>query len=203
MRCAHPANFPFLDGPQQFRLQQHRHFTDLIQEQRTLLSLFEQSAFIRPGIRKGPFDVPEQFAFQKLFGNRRTIHRNKRRVFAATIIMNGLGHQLFSRSAFAGNENIRLGVGHATNEIEHLPHGFTFPENLIEGIFPIDLLPQMCNFPAKGRLAESFLNRHQQFIRFDGFRQIIESSPFHRIDGRLYGAERRHHDGVTGGMVLD
>ena len=69
------------------------------------MGLFNQSFFIPPGAGKGPFDMTEEFALNNLLGNCRAIHGYKLFGFSKAVLVNGLGHQLFSSTTGAGDEH--------------------------------------------------------------------------------------------------
>jgi hypothetical protein len=50
--------------------------------------------------------MAEKFTFNETIRNRRTVHRNKSRRRAGTVVVNGPGDKLLSRPAFTRNQNV-------------------------------------------------------------------------------------------------
>src|SRR5262245_1888185 len=90
-----------------------RKFRYFIQENSAAVSLLKVSlsVFVRPG--KSAFPVAKQFAFNQFSRNRAAIHCHKALTGSAALSMNGPGDDLFSGSAFTGNQNRRTRTGSA------------------------------------------------------------------------------------------
>jgi hypothetical protein len=82
MRLAHTPNLTLLEHPQEFDLRRRRGITDFIEEDRPPVSDLKKPRLIGHCPRKcAPF-VPEQFALEQRFRQRRAIDRHEQSPFA-------------------------------------------------------------------------------------------------------------------------
>jgi hypothetical protein len=72
-----PLNGGFLEKAQDFHLQEQGQFTNLIQKDRSLVSLFKPADFSTRSPGEGPLLVAEQLTFQQIFRNRATVDYDK------------------------------------------------------------------------------------------------------------------------------
>src|SRR5580658_1168822 len=105
IRTAQPAYFRLLDHAQQLGLRGERHLSDLIEQERPVLGLFETSEAACSGARKRPFFVAEQLTLYKALGQRSAIHGHKRAAASRTQAMNRAGHQFLACAALTGDQN--------------------------------------------------------------------------------------------------
>ena len=102
---AHPTKAAVVEETQQFGLQVRRHLTDLIEKHRALVGQFHQPRFTatrRAG--EGAGGVAEQFALGEVFRQRRAVEGEKRCAVPRTDRVTGAGHQLFTGTGFALNQ---------------------------------------------------------------------------------------------------
>ena len=111
MFAAHAGKFAVLQNAEQTNLGLQGHFADLVQKQRTAVCLFKSPLPLTPSVGKGAFFVAEQLRFEQSFGYRAAIYLYKRTIFAAGIVVNEIGDQLFARARFAENKDGRARIG--------------------------------------------------------------------------------------------
>ena len=73
----HRAGSPFLQRPEQLRLNGNRHRADLVKEDRPAISLGEEPLAIRPRVGERPFHVSEQLALEECIGHCRAAQRDE------------------------------------------------------------------------------------------------------------------------------
>ena len=127
-----PFEFPILKDPEEFHLHQKGKFADLIEEEGPLICDFEEPLLGCNRVRKGPFHMAEQFALDQRFGNGSAVECDKGAVLSGAAVMDGLGNQLFSRSAFSRNQDIGLGGSHLIQEIVKGQHLGTLANDIIK-----------------------------------------------------------------------
>lgn len=109
MLTAYRADILFLEDPQQAVLQDIRHISDFVEEQRPAIGRFKKAYFTIPvSSRKGPAYIAEEFTFQQTFRNGPAVDRHKRAVPAMTQIVYGLSQHFFARPGFSHEENSRI-----------------------------------------------------------------------------------------------
>ena len=65
------------------------------------VGLLKLAVFVIGGRGEGALAVAEEFTFDQIFGDRRTIHLDKRFVFARTCGMDRMRDQFFASAGFA------------------------------------------------------------------------------------------------------
>src|SRR5436190_8286213 len=74
-----------LQEPQDFSLRGQRHIADFIEKQRATVALLEFADAPPISARESPLLMPEQFAFQKVFRDRRTVESQEWRLGPMTM----------------------------------------------------------------------------------------------------------------------
>jgi hypothetical protein len=95
-----------LEHPQELNLQMKRQFADLVEKNGSLVRLFEEPRVVRHRAGKGPAHVAEELAFQERFGNRSAVDCDEWPVFPRAVEVNRAGYQLFTGSAFPGDQHV-------------------------------------------------------------------------------------------------
>ena len=83
--------------------------------------------------------MPEQFAFQQGFVQGGAVEPDVGAVVSFAPIMNGLGHQLFTRTAFAEHDDRRVAVGRFFDDGINLLHRITRSDDTTEAAVIIQL----------------------------------------------------------------
>src|SRR5213593_3194697 len=107
-KSADPADFAEFQYAKQLGLQLRAEFSDLIQEQRSAVSLLEMTFSGPVGSRKSAFFMTEQFSFGEAFRQDRAVHIDEGASGAPARVMNGAGHEFLSRSGFALNQDAQV-----------------------------------------------------------------------------------------------
>ncbi len=100
----------FLDDPEQSGLHLRTDVADFVEEDGPPMSNLKQSLFCVIRTRKGPFDVPEQFALKEVLRGRPTVHSHKILVLPLSLIVDHPRHEFFPGSAFSLDQNSRIAL---------------------------------------------------------------------------------------------
>ena len=119
---ANGMHFLFLQDAQELALQGWRHVANLIEEHRPALSQLEQAPLVVVGIRERTTTMAEELAFEECLWNGGTIHREKWTTRARTLLVHRSSQQLFSRPAFAHEQDRRVALCRAIDEPHHREH---------------------------------------------------------------------------------
>ena len=183
-----------LQHAENFRLRGRRHVADFIQENRAVVALLEFADALDRRAGERAFFVAEQFAFQKLFGNRGAVHREERLFAAVAVMINRAGDEFLAGAAFAGDERGGVGGGNLADEFEHLLHRLAAADDAEFVIlrFQQRLIGNDLLHVARGleRVGDDFL----ELGNVERLEQIIVGAELHRLDGRLRGAVGGHQN---------
>src|SRR5712691_4643223 len=93
---------------------------------------------------------------------------------ASAARMNPAGHQLFTRAAFASDQDSGIGWCHPFDNVLQREDFRVLPEE--DG----RLRGGSCT--AETVALQGFVDYQQQFVRLEWFREVIKSAEFHRLD---------------------
>ena len=102
---AHPVEMAVAEDPQQPGLQVKRHVADLIEEQGAAIGLLEAAAAHGLRAGEGTALMAKQLGLQQILGNSRRVDRHKGPVGTWRMLVQCAGHQLFTRTRFAGDHH--------------------------------------------------------------------------------------------------
>jgi len=170
-------------------------FRDFIEKQGAVGSGFEASDTAFPGAGEGAFFVPEQFAFDQLFGNGGAVDGNKLPIFPLAMCMNATRYQLLAHAAFTGYQHGEVIAGEQPHQFENLLHGGATADQLIAGGCSI-CSGGLCTIRCGGRLrsVQGALQQGAYLWQLDWFAQVIESTRVHGFHCGVDGAVGRHHN---------
>ena len=194
--ASHALDLPLLDGPQELDLHEQGNFADFIQKQRAAVRLQKTPVPALVRARESAFLVPEQFGFQKAFGQGRTVHRHPRAVLALALVMDGPRHQLLARPGLAVDQHRRLRRGHSVDHLQHPPDG---------GAVSHDALHwngKTLAGPDGLAVFQRFEQGGLELIKVEGLDEIIHGPGLHGLHSGLHGGIRRHEHDRHGGIVL-
>ena len=147
--------------------------------------------------------MPEELAFEKIFGNRGAIDRHKGAVLTRTEVMNQTGEEFLACAAFAEEKHGRRPGGHFLRFFLRLhqqratTHEFRCPA--LQKLF----LQKNILGHELARL-ERLADGQQKMFRVHRFLQKIKCPLFDRFHGRFNRPMCRHHnDGNHGVFILD
>jgi hypothetical protein len=142
------------------------------------MSQFKASRLLFKRARERAALVSEQFAFQKVFGERRVIHGDERMLPARAVFVNRAREQFFARAGLTLHEHGGIRRSNLRNELEHRLHrralaqhpaervGFAFLHSWFEGF-------RVIAFPFKAARACYFIGARQQRWRKNFMLMIV------------------------------
>ena len=149
--AADPANPILLQSTQHFGLGRKAHIADLVQEERSAVSLLEFPLALLDRRSKRPLFMPEQFAFDQFGRNSRTIDLDERASCTATLIVQRMRHQLLTGTVRAEHQHPCVRKRHFIDQAFDMNHTFRGPDH---GIALRRLYP-LANRPLKLRIVTS------------------------------------------------
>ena len=183
-----------LQHAQDFRLRRGRHIADFIEENRAVIALLKFTDALDGRAGERAFFVAEQFAFQKLFGNRGAIDGEKRLRRAVAVMIDRAGYQFLARAAFAGDERGRVGCGNLADEFENALHRSAAADDAEFVIFRFEERRVGDDLLHVARGLERIGNDFLELGNVKRLEQIIVSAELHRFDGGLRRAVSRHQN---------
>src|SRR5262249_40810357 len=115
------AEAPFFQHTQQFRLQFHGHFADLVEHQAAAFRLGDQSLAVLNGAGERAFDVAEQLGFDQLFRQGGAVDLDELFFRPQRIEVEGVGDQLLAGAGFADDQHVSVALSDAFNSlVDHL-----------------------------------------------------------------------------------
>src|SRR5262249_46466901 len=130
INTSNPAEFAFLQHPQQFRLQLEGQVADFIQEYGPAIHHLELAGTAISCAGEGATLMAEQFALDETLRNRRTIDRHERRTPSRGFEVNRPRDQVLAGAALAQEQHGGI-VGHApADQFVNLLHRRTAPDDL-------------------------------------------------------------------------
>src|SRR5215475_1128333 len=130
--AAQALKLSFLKGAQELRLDFGGNVANLVQEQRALVSQFESTDLLRDSTSEGSPLVAEEFAFQQARRYRCAIHFDEGASFAAAVIVNGTGDQLFPRSRLTQKQDGRIAGRHRLHKLEDMTQCRTLTDDFFK-----------------------------------------------------------------------
>src|SRR2546425_9207278 len=106
--AAHALDFALFEDAEQFRLHDHGHIANFVQEECSAIRLFEFTQMPDCGTGEGAFLVTEKLGLNQFGGNRRAIQGDERVLATRRFFMDGPRNKLFAGSGFAENADARL-----------------------------------------------------------------------------------------------
>jgi hypothetical protein len=179
-----------LNHPQDFRLKRRGHVADFVQEKRAFLALLEFADAPPRGARERTGLVSEEFAFQKLFRDRRTVDGQKRFVCPCAMRIQGACDKFLSRAALPNDQDIDGLRRNPSDRLAHLLHDGAATYDLIR--YFIGRQDRRHLHQAR-RIKRAFNDLGQPF-QVQRLDEIVEAAAFHRFDGGLRGPMRRNED---------
>src|SRR5262249_41820655 len=107
--AADSPNAPRLDGTQELRLHRERPLTDLVEEQRPAVRLFEDAFPVRDRSAEGAPHVAEELALEEVLGNGTAIDRDERPFRTPTSSVNRARDHVFAGAGLALHEGGAVG----------------------------------------------------------------------------------------------
>ena len=188
---AHALYLALLQHPQQLRLHRNRHVANLVEKQRSAVSLLEFSDVPSRRSRERSLLMPEYFRLHQLRGNRRAIQRNKRPIPPPALLMQRPRNQFLPGPRFPANANPRLARRHSFHLRHHLAHRLARPHAVMPPQPPLQIAVLIFEMPQPQRI----LHRQQQLIRRHRLLEKInrpQPRRFHRHFNRRLAGHHHH-----------
>ena len=144
--------------------------------------------------------MAEEFGFQKGVLDGRAVDDDEGLLAKRAVVVDGLGHQLLSRSALALDEDVRPRTGHRADELEDLPHAGRAADEVVDRVFLLPLLDQVADPLLQGLDLEGLFHGQVQGHIVEGLDQVLEGPQLDRFDRGLHIVEGGHDD--DGGRIL-
>src|SRR5262245_42370644 len=188
------ADRAVLDQLQQLELHGWFDITDLVEEKRAAVGCFDQTNSAILGIGERPSLVAEQFRFEELHRQRRTVDLDERRGLSRAFEMQRARHQLFAGAGLSANQHCRrlsldkapLCLDQRANTLAQLLHRRRFADQPGEAatvrLAPVEVGQRALQL----FLAEGLVDQDFELAENNRLRQVVAGSGLHRIDGRLH-----------------
>ena len=156
------------------------------------------------GAGERAFDVSKELGLHQVLRNRSAVDGYQRGVFASRVVVDGLGDEFLSRTAFARDQHARASVRDALDQIEDRLHSARAADDVVEAIASVDLGAQLTVFLEESSLTERLLDDDLNLVDLEGLLDVVEGPLLHRFDGRVRrGVGGHHQDLGVGEAVLD
>ena len=194
---------PLLENAQQLRLHPHRHLADLVEEERPPVGLQEQPLARLPRVRERPLRVAEQLALEEVLRHRRAVDGDERPLRVPAPRVDRLRDELLARPALAGDEDRRLSLRDAGDEVVHFLHRSARAEHVAELLLLLHRRAKPLHFLAKLLVGDRALERERDVLHLERLRHEVVRAGADGAYGRLEAAERRDDDDRHVGPVGD
>ena len=184
----------FFERAQNLGLHRERQIADFVEEQRAPVRELELAGLSLRRAGERAFLVAEQLRFEQRLGNRRAVDGDERTVRPRAERVERPREQLLAGAALSFEQHGGVGGSRAVQRHGHLLQLRIVADNQRRTAALGQLVFQDHVFGRQPALCERALDQQQQMIRTDRLRQEVERPFFHRGDGVLNAAERRHHD---------
>ncbi len=163
----------------------------------------KQSLLVGGRAREGSLHITEQFAFQQRVGKRPAIHRNKRRVGARAVDVDGLGDEFLSSSAFSGDQDGAVGSADNFDHLEELLHLLTLANQIAHPVNLAKLAAKVGVFFAEPAILQRAVdNQLQLFDEILGFDDVVECAHLQGLDGGLRTGKGRQQNEMAVEIVV-
>ena len=146
--------------------------------------------------------MPEQFRFQQVFRQRRTVHGNQGLVCPGAAAVQGAGHQFLAGAGFTGDEHRCFRGGHGGDDFLHGADGGAASQNARTRRRLAQLAAQFTIFNAEARMLDGLFKRVPQGFKIQRLHKIIVCAEPKRLHRGLHGGVRRHEHHRQGRVIL-
>ena len=170
-----------------------RQLAHFVEENHAAVSRLEESllGFQRAG--EGSFFIAEEFALDQRGHQRAAIDGNKRASGKGTAKMNGARDELFSSTAFAGDEHGRACIFEARDHAQHFLNLRGRAHDAVGGGFRVHALAQEFVFLDQADFLRQSPQKEPQFFqRRKRFGDVVVRTQLHGLDGGFDGAVAGH-----------
>ena len=186
---AHAGEGAVLQDAQQFALHRHRHLADLVEEERAAVRLFEAPDALGAGAGERSLLVTEQLALEEIFRNGRAIDGEERPVVPCAVLVDGVSHEFFARTALAGDHDRGVAVRDAPDHFEHFLHGRRLTDDAVLVLFDRQGRCKLLRALHFGRRLDRRIDDDLQIERQLLLAHEVERAEAHRFDDALRRAQ--------------
>ncbi len=201
-RAAQALEFALLQHAEKFDLDGGRHVSDFIEKESAFVGEFEFARLAGGGSGEGPFFVAEEFALQKILGDRRAVDFDEGTGSAARFFVDGAGDEVFAHSAFAAQQNGGVGGRNAFDGGEHFLHFGTDRDDVGMAVLLSKGFAKRAVLFAQAGVIEFLVHHHPHLDERERLEDVIAGAGFHRLNRCLNRAERGHDDYGQRGILL-
>jgi len=187
------ADLASFEDAEQFRLHGEGKFADFIEEDRSVVGHFEQSHPRRIGTGKGPAAMPEEFAFDEIFGERAAVHGEKRLVGAKALLVHGAGHEFLPATCFAANQHGAFGGRDFRDQLTDMFDPRVRSDQVASPFGATDAMFEGCQLAADRSLLGDATENGRQIGQTARFGEVFERSVPKRGDGGFLARFSRDH----------
>ena len=195
-RVPHRLEFPFLDDAQKLGLGGQGNISDFVQKQGSASGHFEHSLLVDHGAGERTLDVPEHFAFQKIFAQRIAVHGHEGLVLAQAVVVDRARNQFLPGSALAGQHDRAVRGRALCDQPIHVLHLRTRADDVLEAVLGAHLAAQLDVLLQQLPPFQRAFDHQLEFVRIKRLGQIVESAQLHRLHRGLYLRQAGDHDDV-------
>src|SRR5579871_5317186 len=109
---AHRRKAALVERAQNLRLRLQTHVADFVKEEGAAVGLLKLAFLVGAGAGEGAHAMPEELAFNEVFGNGGAIDLNIHGIFAKALSVNGACHKFLASAGFAVNQHAAVGRRH-------------------------------------------------------------------------------------------
>ena len=137
-----PDDFTRLQHAKELGLHGQRHVTDLIQEERSLVGVFEDAFAILLGTREGALHMTEQLVLEQTFALPGAVERDIPVVDPLGLVVHGAGDQFLAGARLARDQDGDHAGADLLDGLNHLSHRRRVADDALEAEGGIDLALQ-------------------------------------------------------------
>ena len=115
-------DFAVLEKPQQCRLHPEAHFPDFVEEQRAAVRHLNPAETVPIGASEAAARMAEELRLEERLRKTRAVHGDVGPTAPVRTVVRLPGKDVFPDPAFAGNQNLRVGLTRAPGHFDGLPH---------------------------------------------------------------------------------
>ncbi len=149
------------------------------------VGLLQLAGLVFGGAGKAALAMPEQLAFDQVFGDGRAIHFDERLGAARAAVVNGVRHQFLAAAALPIDQHPSVSRGHQRQLLPQRLHGNAFADDL--QLAP-PLFLEALHFQFELALLQRVLHHHHYFFDGERFLQEIECAQLGGLHGGFDGA---------------
>ena len=184
----------FLENTQEFWLQLERHFADLVEEQRTPRRLSDEANLVGRRSRERAFRVSEQLRLDEVLRERRTVDLHHRLLRTQAPEVNRVGDELLSGAGFAGDEDVRVRLCNALDQLEDVLHLLAASDDVAIRRSGRERVTQSPDLSGLVLTLDGLRDEDQQFLELDRLFDEEKGPGLRGFDGLRNRAVPRDHD---------